>query len=114
MLGGILNNTSAGATTCTIQTKTLDKASSAKGVVTETWADTYTSVKCTLQEITGKLDRTRLGAFQDETHVLFLEYSNTILAGYRVVVSSITYFVTNVKILGQHHKMAFLKLMSGV
>jgi hypothetical protein len=111
-LKSLLSNTNAGGTKCTIQTKTADKVTSTRGKVAETWANTYTSVECALQKITGQMRREESGLHEDSTHLLFLEYSAVISAGNRVVVGSDTYFVLDVDPVGQHHKEVQLKLLN--
>lgn len=104
---GLLNNT------CTIQTKSSDYTTTADGTVTETWANTYTSVPCRLDKLRSSYNQERIGLDPESTHILFVEYSRTIVRGNRVIVDSITYFVLNVDdpTGHNHHKECELKLL---
>lgn len=81
--------------TCTIQTKSDNYTTNADGTVSETWANTYTSIPCRIDKLGSTYNQSMGGLDPKSTHILFLESSRTIARGNRVIVDSITYFVLN-------------------
>jgi SPP1 family predicted phage head-tail adaptor len=82
--------------TCTIQTKavTLDST----GNPTESYTNTYTSVACRLDAVSGRGERAlwgRLAAVSD--WILSIKYDQTISEADRVIYGGTTYFVTAVE-----------------
>jgi SPP1 family predicted phage head-tail adaptor len=81
---------------CTVQTKTVSVDSTGNPI--ESWADTYTSVACRLDAVTGGGERAlwgRLAAVSD--WILSIPYDQSVSEAMRVVYGGTTFYITAVE-----------------
>ncbi|MFW9872370.1 MAG: head-tail adaptor protein [Candidatus Thorarchaeota archaeon] len=100
--------------TCTIKTKTEDFTTAGDGSITETWSNTYTSVKCRLINPNGTLEETDGGYNLKVTPYIFLKSDQTISVGNRIVHDNgNTYLVEYINdqegFNSTHHKEVILR-----
>lgn len=83
---GLLN------TTCTIQTKTVTNNATSNQAI-ESWASTYTLVKCRLDQNTGRVNYTQNAIYSKATHIMFMEYRTLSEKTHRIVCGGNNYTI---------------------
>lgn len=98
--------------TCTIQEKTL--TASATGAQTKTWANKATSVKYTVQTISGGDVSEEWAENSGITHIAFFEISDDIVKGNKVIDGTTEYIVKRIDDAGGrgHHKEVMMELLA--
>ena len=101
--------------TCTIQTKTEDCTTNGDGTIAETWANTYTSVKCRKVQMSSSLLESIKGYNIEADYLFFFRIGQSISLGDRIIESSETYIVKRINqaqgMSGTHHVEVFAKRM---